>query len=154
VDANTGWIRLYYGGWTLLFTSNGGRHWTQQSLADSYGGRLDGISFTDINNGWAVGQCYTCQPSLLFHTMDGGTTWSSTTISTSSKILFPNVNTGFLIGSGATFVDRTLDGGATWTRVYDGSLGSFYGAHGTALDPNIVTIFGGARIIRTTTGAM
>ncbi len=63
-DVNTG---TAVGGGAILRTTNGGTTWTSQH---NPGVSADGASFTDANNGTAVGS-----EGKIMKTTDGGTTW-------------------------------------------------------------------------------
>jgi photosystem II stability/assembly factor-like uncharacterized protein len=52
---------------TILKSTDGGANWTQ--LSSNTNDYLHGVSFGDVNNGWAVGS------QGVYHTSDGGNTW-------------------------------------------------------------------------------
>jgi len=70
VDALHGWV---VSNATILATTDGGQHWTQQR---DEGATLNSIAFSDLNDGWAVGEAGT-----VLHTTDGGATWSQVSFS-------------------------------------------------------------------------
>ena len=79
---------------------------------------LYGVSFTDANNGTAVGVGGT-----ILRTTDGGATWNLQSSGTSvvlSGVAFTDANTGAVVGDGGLIL-RTTDGGATWNQQSSGS---------------------------------
>ena len=112
-DFNTGYIAG--GNGNILKTTNGGANWTLQQGGS--GIELHGVSFTDSNNGWAVGYCQ------ILHTNNGGTTW---TIQDQSPVNYYNCNaidqnTCYVSGTGGTIL-KTTDGGVTWNTQLTGTL--------------------------------
>ncbi|PNX49825.1 MAG: hypothetical protein BV457_00360 [Thermoplasmata archaeon M9B1D] len=78
---------------------------------------LEGISFSDSENGWAVGY------NTIIHTTDGGDTWSEQDDGIYYNqgyhaVDFINSQTGWVAGS---LIIKTIDGGNTWTQQYDPS---------------------------------
>lgn len=69
-----------------------------------------GVSFVDVNQGWAAGA------QTLLHTTDGGTSWNILTQSMPTfvfDISFVDANQGWVVGQvGAIY--HTTDGGITW----------------------------------------
>jgi hypothetical protein len=69
---------------------------------------LYGVSFVDVNTGWAVGDLGT-----ILHTTDGGATWrrqSTSTLSSLVGVSFVDANTGNVVGLEGTIL-RTTTGG-------------------------------------------
>jgi hypothetical protein len=107
----------------ILNTTNGGTDWTIQH-ADDTPGAYSAIQFTDINNGWAVGDS-----GKIIKTTDGGTNWTPVTntgihpASKSKCLYFLNADTGW-IGTNdgipnnnpARIILYTTDGGSNWTK--------------------------------------
>jgi len=78
------------------------------------------LVFLDENAGWAVGQKDQTN-GVLFHTTDGGKTWSEQSSGVAGAILtnftWVDPMNGFIIGfdqAGKSFLMRTSDGGQTW----------------------------------------
>ena len=124
VDANNGWS--YYGSglngtvppYKILRTTNGGIDWTEQ-FVDSTAGGYNAIQFTNVNNGWIVGDA-----GKVLKTTDGGTNWNFVTNSginpndRSKAVFFIDANNGWIstkneLGYGT--VKHTTDGGTGWT---------------------------------------
>jgi photosystem II stability/assembly factor-like uncharacterized protein len=75
---------------------------------------LRGISFSDVDNGWAVGD-----QGTIVHTTDGGTTWvkqESGITEHLQDVEFLNNQTGIAIGVFAALL-KTDDGGEHWTDI-------------------------------------
>lgn len=124
VDANNGWS--YYGSgqngyeppYKILRTTNGGNDWTEQ-FTDNLLGSYNKIYFTDLNNGWIVGD-----NGKVLNTTDGGANWNYITNSginaneRSKSVFFLDANTGWISSKddqGHAFIKQTTDGGASWT---------------------------------------
>jgi photosystem II stability/assembly factor-like uncharacterized protein len=124
VDANNGWS--YYGSgingveppYKILHTTNGGTDWSEQ-FTDNVAGGYNAIHFTNVNNGWVVGD-----NGKAIKTTDGGTNWTFVTNSginpndRSKTVFFLDANNGWIStkdGNGFGIVQHTTDGGANWT---------------------------------------
>ena len=71
---------------------------------------LFGVSFTDANNGTAVGS-----DGLILRTTDGGANWTNQTSGTTSflnDVSFTDTNNGTAVGENGTIL-RTTNGGTT-----------------------------------------
>jgi len=124
IDANNGWAcgsqSIYH---YVANTTNGGASWSVQYV-DSTAGNFQAIQFTDLSNGWAVGDS-----SKIIKTTDGGINWTPVTntgINPASKskcLFFLNADTGW-IGTNDGVPDMnpdriilyTDDGGSSWTK--------------------------------------
>jgi photosystem II stability/assembly factor-like uncharacterized protein len=124
VDPNNGWafgtLGIYH---FILNTTNGGTGWSLQ-YSDSTPGAFSAIQFTDLNNGWVVGDS-----GKILHTTNGGSNWSLVTnagihpASKSKCLYFLNADTGW-IGTNdgepnnnpARIILHTDDGGSNWTK--------------------------------------
>ena len=74
---------------------------------------LNGVYFTDINNGWIVGD-----QGTILHTGDGGYHWdtlSSQITNDLKSVFFVNENKGWAAGMDGTVL-FTDDGGVIWTQ--------------------------------------
>ena len=129
----------------LIFrTTDGGTTWTQQISGTN--SLLMGISFTDVNNGTAVGYNGT-----ILRTTNGGTTWTQQISGTTTNLLgvsFSDINNGTAVGYNSTIL-RTTNGGTTWTKQSTGTTDVFNGVSFT--DINNGTVVGGKNF-RTTDG--
>ena len=76
VNGQEGWAA---GGDEILATTNGGATWTAQSSNTSE--NLNGLNFSDPDNGWAVGD-----QGTIVHTSDGGANWTAQSSGTSYQL--------------------------------------------------------------------
>lgn len=90
-------------------TNDGGKTWQYDFDA---GTRLSDIFFSDIANGWLVGN-----GGFAARTRDGGRTWVTIKTPVTNDLIalhFPTPNAGCAVGALCTIV-CTKDGGGTWT---------------------------------------
>ena len=89
--------------------------WRTQSSSTS--NQLIGVSFSDVNNGWAVGGTGTIR-----RTTNGGTTWTSQTSGTTNALraVFA-INANTVVAVGDDVIRRTTDGGANWSTISSGT---------------------------------
>jgi photosystem II stability/assembly factor-like uncharacterized protein len=94
----------------ILGTSDGGSTWNRLTMPSSR--NLGHLSFTSALNGWVVG-------NDLYHTTDGGTTWSSVDPGNGGyySITFQDALHGWAVGEhwSVGIIARTSDGGNTWS---------------------------------------
>jgi len=114
----------------------------------SQGNSLNGVSFTDANNGTAVGDYGT-----ILRSTNGGATWTSQSSGTTRSlngVSFTDANNGTAVGDYGKIL-RTTNGGATWTSQSSG-IGNWL--HGVSFtDANNGTAVGAnGWILRTTNG--
>jgi photosystem II stability/assembly factor-like uncharacterized protein len=114
----------------LLITEDGGRTWfeaTPPDLASLPSGYITfGIRpfFLDEATAWFTPA--SDGSGVLYHTQDGGDTWTSTTLPfDNASYDFLDINVGYALvdlgaGAGSHYVAvyRTLDGGTSWTMVF------------------------------------
>ena len=122
-DADNGWS--YYGSglngaeppFKILRTTNGGTDWTEQ-FSDDEIGRYNAIYFSDLNNGWIVGDA-----GKVLKTTNGGTNWEYVTNSgvnpneRSKTVFFLDANVGWISTKneqGHGIIQHTTDGGTNW----------------------------------------
>jgi uncharacterized protein (TIGR03437 family) len=140
LNASQGWVVGDNG--AILHTTDGGAHWTRQPASTGY--NFHSVAFTDGSNGWAAGDApiqyygfnewrFTDWQAGIWHTTDGGQTWSPQTVPASAallaRIVFTGANTGFAAGSKQNGFDQngdpallgaiygTTDGGRTWNEI-------------------------------------
>ncbi|HEY6907431.1 MAG TPA: YCF48-related protein [Ignavibacteriaceae bacterium] len=111
-DENIGWIiakEWQSNNHKLLMTKDGGENWViAYDINTSY---LWDIYFTDLNNGWVVGDS-----GIVLHTMDGGNNWQiqhSDYSRSNFRVYFRNDKEGYITGSQG-YIATTTDGGITW----------------------------------------
>ncbi len=113
----------------ILKTTDGGDTW-ETNLYVSYTSRLSAVYFTDINNGWAVGE-YDQYSGHILHTSDGGDTWEvqdSGVTTHLTDVHFTDSNNGWIIGIFGLLL-HTTNGGDTWTTKNPGTSDSLSGIH-------------------------
>ena len=96
-----------------LILSNDGKAWAQ--VQTPIRAPLTAITFTDDQNGWAVGH-----DATIINTSDGGKTWKLQNFQPELEkpfldVLFLDATTGFAVGAYGLFY-KTSDGGTTWTE--------------------------------------
>jgi photosystem II stability/assembly factor-like uncharacterized protein len=123
-DANIGWMTTrasltedvppYY----ICHTTNGGVDWSVQ-YTDNTAGSIGKIQFTDLSNGWAVGDS-----AKILKTTDGGSNWTPITNtgnnSNHKNLFFLNANVGWIASreysnQGGGLILHTTDGGVSWS---------------------------------------
>lgn len=126
--ASEGWAVTQDGNY-LLKTLDGGQSWLDATPAELYP-LPSGITslwiqpfFLDAETAW-----FSASSTLgvLFHTQDGGITWSQTALPFErARYFFLDLNLGYALvdlgaGAGSHYVaiQRTEDGGGTWTEVF------------------------------------
>lgn len=110
----------------ILHTIDGGRSWQVQFRDRDF--ILKAISFADPRTGWAVGEY-----GHIYHTTDGGSTWKQQAGSyrvtedtgqidggyTLFDVTAVDAKTAWAVGLDGQVL-RTVDGGATWSRIVTG----------------------------------
>lgn len=102
IDGSFGWLMAHLGAgmshdYIAIFTTeDGGQHW--QRVADPDNNPViqscnkSGLIFTSPQEGWLAGNCPGLMPALfLYHTTDGGTTWTQTELPAPDALL-PSAN--------------------------------------------------------------
>lgn len=124
-DSCNGWA--FYGTGTfgtqppfkIMHTTNGGSDWAEQ-FSDTKSGSYNAIYFSDLNNGWIVGD-----EGKVLNTTNGGTNWNYVTNSginpndRSKTVFFLDADIGWIStkdGNGYGVIQHTTDGGKNWTR--------------------------------------
>jgi len=104
VDSLNGWCAGgswgFYG--ILLKTTNGGNDWDTSYYANYNSEELTSVQFTDLYNGWAVGQ-----NGLIITTSDGGNTWDTMPGDTTQylmEVYFTESGHGWIAGTGGTIL--------------------------------------------------
>lgn len=121
-------------------TNDGGITWQELSISidiDFSNYRLDGIEFINKETGYLLANSKTVlppeepYPGLIYKTVDGGIHWILIETVIHRKyyqIEFTDSLTGFLLyqpyNVANLVLDRTLDGGKTWTTVIDSLIGT------------------------------
>jgi hypothetical protein len=102
IDNTTGWA---VGGGTdseiILKSANGGVSWQIQKESYQYQ-RLQGVCFTDLQNGWTVGE-----NGVILKSTNGGLNWIEYNSPTSNylrEIQFPSEFIGYIVGANGTIL--------------------------------------------------
>lgn len=123
VDVNNGWS--YYGSgvngaeppFKILRTTNGGTDWIEQ-FSDNAAGGYNAMHFTDLNNGWIVGD-----NGKVIKTTNGGNDWNYVINSginqndRSKAVFFLDANSGWISSKDILqnpYIQHTTDGGLSW----------------------------------------
>jgi uncharacterized protein (TIGR03437 family) len=140
LNATQGWAAGDNG--AMLRTVDGGAHWTRSAV--DTGDSFASVFFTDASNGWATSNTplqyaystgdFTDWQASIWHSIDGGQTWSLQTVPASASLLkrvyFTGANTGFAAGMKRTGYESaarpqtlgaiygTTDGGRTWNELF------------------------------------
>ena len=139
---NDGWAVGHWG--SILRTTDGGETWALQRSDISVDQPLFSVYFKNSTEGWAVGLW-----SLLLHTTDGGGTWSTVQLPPPPGAkkadrnlydIFPDLKGNLFIACEQGRVMRSTDGGAGWTYVETGYMGSFW--TGTVLSDGTLLVGG------------
>ena len=121
LDPNNGWALTDTG---VVRTTDGGSSW-YDATPSGFNGSPASPFFLDASNGWLAAGAGDPTTGTLYHTSDGGATWTSQSVPFGSGSLhFTDAMHGLeLIGLNADMsheavaIYRSSDGGATWTRV-------------------------------------
>ncbi|HZV13009.1 MAG TPA: YCF48-related protein, partial [Candidatus Kapabacteria bacterium] len=107
----------------VVVTTNGGTTWSPQpSHAFSYLPLPGTLYFFDHSHGWFASSNQLASPpgtATIFYTKDGGITWTPVTSQCNyvSSIAFLDTLNGFAVDRYGGVVDKTTDGGQSWTSV-------------------------------------
>ena len=102
----------------LSFSESNAQNWNWQNPLPQ-GVNLNGVYFTDANNGYAVGL-----DGLILKTTDAGISWTPQNSGTTSSLLgvhFTDVDTGYVVGVGGSVL-KTTDGGVNWNLLPGASI--------------------------------
>ncbi len=151
-DADT-WYAAGYGG-TFMKTTDGGANWFVNKIVNGLSSTganeiIYDAFFTDMNTGFVGGGS-----GGVWGTTDGGLTWDSlqnfSTSATVYDIYFVNDTLGFAAGTSSMLIQKTTDGGATWTGINPPS-GTYYTVFAWDAD-NIITGSTSGNVRKTTDG--
>jgi len=126
-DENNGWGLAINDNGYVLRTVDGGVTWLDATPAEIGPiGYSASLSVLDTNTVWVLLSGADFYTGTLFHTTDGGLTWTSNPVPFGGGILqFLDTNTGRVLadrgagaGSNAVELYQTSDGGVTWVSVF------------------------------------
>ncbi|HEX2378186.1 MAG TPA: YCF48-related protein [Gaiellales bacterium] len=114
-DDRNGWA---VGEVSLLRTIDGGATWEQ--AGEPTGRVLTSVDFVSPTRGWGIAVKEPAGPSLgdVVGTTDGGMTWSVVRPSAANSLC---TSGSTLIAGAGSQVERSGDGGSTWTTLFDAS---------------------------------
>ena len=159
LDPFTGFVVGYY--WTILKSTDGGDNWIFQ-MGHSYVGGFDRISFSNLDNGFVIGEGGQAFPSpLLYRTTNGGAEWLYIYPSPFAKykdIYSINSNIVYIVGLSFSIpqvgtVLKSSDAGTTWDEQLFEIDKAFNGVQ--FVDENIGWVVGdNGTILHTTNGGV
>ena len=155
IDADNAWCTTSPAATFIFKTTNGGVNWVQ--VFTQTGGFINGISFSDANNGFAEGDPVGGRWSL-WKTSDAGTTWDSAgmyliqagTEAGWNNSVFRMGNT-LWFGTNNTKVYYSTNGGSTWSSGATTGLVNSYNLH---FNNATTGLAGGTAIVKTTDGGV
>ncbi|MEK7255393.1 MAG: YCF48-related protein, partial [Bacteroidota bacterium] len=113
---NINQLGLPYGGTSILKSIDNGVSWSAIYEDQFCIGPFEAIWFTDVNNGFLVGDFV--NNAKIAHTNDGGLTWTPIEININKglkDVIFFNSMEGVIIGESGTIL-YTNDGGNSWQQ--------------------------------------
>jgi photosystem II stability/assembly factor-like uncharacterized protein len=121
-DDNNIWIG---GQQKIMYSSNGGTTWVDQTLPIPENGEVYDIQMLDNNTGYAVGFF-----NGILKTTNGGTNWilkNTPNIPSSGlyKVFFLSETEGYVVGRYG-YIAKTTDGGETWIQQNSGTDKNLY----------------------------
>ena len=156
VDATHGWT---IAGEYVYRTTDGGTTWSDISpMYHDGGGYLawQSIDFADANSGWVVGQATAGGGTYIFHTADGGASWTEQhdpTAAGFTQVAAASPNTAYASGYFGGYL-KTTNAGASWTQQL--FSGTAHDADWTdsiaAANISHVYVATGGDVLRTSTG--
>lgn len=102
----------------LYKSQDGGKTWSLLSLSNKGGF----FSFINEKQGWMVSAspANTPPPQYIYHTVDGGTSWTvqfnDTSAGNFTALQFLDSLNGWVVGKGSK-IYKTIDGGKTWQKI-------------------------------------
>lgn len=135
---------------TIMKTTNRGDNWINVTTPTITA--LDGIWFVNENTGYVGGA------NVFLKTTDGGTTWVNKTglfisgFETATSVYFSDANTG-VYGTNASRIVRTIDGGETYTEVFNSSNNAIWGLSFVNANTGYGCTSGGS-VVKTTNGGV
>ncbi len=119
LDENIGWVAG--SGGTIIKTLDGGSNWSANTLTDNIS--IKDISFSDNENGWAIGYDYDNECDVILNTSDGGNNWvqqfADSSDQTFNSLYFHNNQLGWVVGFNGLIL-KTTNGGINWESKLSG----------------------------------
>ena len=147
-------------------TIDGGTTWNQVMNITPNPAAICGLDCVGTSIIYGCGAYFS--PAFVIKSTDSGATWQyidmSAYASALVEVLFLDANTGFASGKNATgaVILKTIDGGTTWTTLYNGTIAGEYVWKLQVLPSNTNVIFGAVesvapnlgKLIKTTNGGL
>jgi photosystem II stability/assembly factor-like uncharacterized protein len=128
---------------TILRTINGGQSWVRQ--ASGVNAEFNAVSFSDVNNGIAVGY-----PSFIVHTTNSGTNWVQQTSPTNQTLIDVDmIDTSHAFICGDQVILYTSNGGTNW-QIQNTPLGYVFADIDFINQTTATTVSSSGLILRTT----
>ena len=131
---------------TFFKTIDGGTNWTEVTNITPNPNALCGLDAVGTSTIYGCGAYF--NPAHIIKSIDSGDTWTFTDMSSYAnglvEVLFLDELTGFASGSGADggLILKTIDGGISWTEIYNTNLSGEYVWKLQTLEGNSDVMFG------------
>lgn len=164
INENIGFLGTLNG--KFFSTNDGGTTWTEVSNISPNPQAICGLNAVGSSTIYGCGAYFT--PAYVIKSTDSGLSWDYIDMSAYAdalvEIKFITENIGFAAGnnnSGATIL-KTIDGGQTWTEIYNSNIAGEYVWKFQVLDSNTDVLFGAiesvapnpGKLIKTTNGGI
>jgi photosystem II stability/assembly factor-like uncharacterized protein len=110
IDSNHGFV-FGSAGFSLKRTTDGGLSWSNVNGEPTV---VLGLSFIDLNIGFCVDE------NNVYRSLDGGQNWSAISVFNNiypTGLSFVNSNVGFMSDGNGGYINKTTNGGISWTTV-------------------------------------
>lgn len=104
---------------TIIKTIDSGSNWGHYQFGEF---DFKSVDFVNSNNGWTVSS------KGIYHTSDGGDSWSLISNNGGNSIEFVNQNLGWVVGDSGK-IKNTINGGITWTDQISGTNVPLYSVY-------------------------
>lgn len=160
LDKNVGFLGAFNGTYNGKFfkTIDGGDNWTEVTNISPNVPAICGLDTVGTSTIYGCGFYFT--PAHVIKSIDSGNTWQFIDMSAYAKALveiyFLTENIGFVSGqnnNGATIL-KTIDGGATWTELYNSNIMGEYFWKMQILESNPNVIFGSIEAVSPNLGKL
>ena len=131
---------------TFFKTIDGGTNWTEVTNITPNPNALCGLDAVGTSTIYGCGAYF--NPAHIIKSIDSGDTWTFTDMSSYAnglvEVLFLDELIGFVSGSGADggLILKTIDGGISWTEIYNTNLSGEYVWKLQTLEGNSDVMFG------------
>jgi photosystem II stability/assembly factor-like uncharacterized protein len=139
-------------------TTDGGTTWNQVTNITPNPAAICGLDCVGTSTVYGCGAYFS--PAYIIKSTDSGATWQYINMSAYAtalvEILFLDENIGFASGKNATggVVLKTIDGGTSWSTIYNGSIAGEYVWKLQTLSSNSNVIFGSISTVGPNSGKL